>query len=104
MTNFIDDCIHGRALLDDIDDYVDQWHEGSTALPLNTYLGMSDAEYSLWVSDTEILPFIVAAHRENRDVSEIVDEIRALPLAARSGGLAKAAELITWLKDQGLWK
>jgi hypothetical protein len=104
MSNFIEDCIRGRALLDDIDDYVDQWHQHTSKLELNAYLGMSKAEYSLWVSEPEILPFIVTAHKENRDVSEIVDEISALPLAARSGGLAKAAELISWLKSQGLWK
>jgi len=30
MSNFIRKCLEGNALLDDIDDYVDTWHESDT--------------------------------------------------------------------------
>ena len=69
MSNFIEKCVQGRALLDDIDDFIDKWHEGENDEPLHKFLGMTESEYSLWVADPEILPFIITAHQQNRDVS-----------------------------------
>lgn len=104
MSNFIEKCITGEVLLDDIDDYVDQWHDDHTKVQIHEYLGMKKSEYSLWLTDPNILPFIVCAHRENRGVDQVVKEFYALPLAARTAGPQKANELIEWLKNEGLWE
>jgi hypothetical protein len=105
MSNFIDDCIHGRALVDDVDDYVDRWHETESDAPLHDYLGMSESEYSLWVAEASALPFIVVAHQQHRDVKDVLNEFQSTRLAARSDGRSdNAAELIKWLKKQGLWE
>lgn len=103
MSNFIEDCIHGRALLDDIDEYVERWHEGDSKLPLHAYLGMTAGEYSLWLSEPSVLPHIVVAHERSWTVEDVIEEAQSLPMAARADGLKKAADLVRWLKRQGLW-
>jgi len=104
MSNFIEKCLSGDALLDEVDDYVDEWHEGDGSTPLHRFLGMKRSEYELWVMDSDVLPFIVTARWERRDVSDVIDSFNALPLAARSDGPLKAARLMKWLKSEGLWK
>ena len=104
MSNFIEQCLAGRALPEDIDDFVDSWHDGDSKLSLHRHLGMSKSEYSLWVADPEVLPYIINAHYFGRDVFEILDEVEALPLAARSDGPDKALILMRWLKKEGVWE
>ena len=60
MSNFIKKCVTGDALLDDIDDYIDDWHRDGGGLSLYDFLGMTRNEYSLWVQDPSCLPFIDA--------------------------------------------
>ncbi len=104
MSNFVTNCLSGEALLDDIDDYVDAWHENKGEVPLHQYLGMSKTEYALWVANPDVLPFVISAHRENRDVGKLLEEFNALPLAARADGPEKATQLMRWLKKEGLWQ
>lgn len=103
MSNFIDKCLEGVALPDDIDDFVDSWHDQDSGLSLHRFLGMTKKEYSLWVADPDVLPYIINAHHFGKDVSELLEETDALPLAARSDGPEKALKLMHWLKSQGLW-
>ncbi|MFA6201636.1 MAG: hypothetical protein WC710_00445 [Gallionella sp.] len=104
MSNFVTYCLSGEALLDDIDDYVDAWHETKGEIPLHRYLGMSKSEYALWVTDPDVLPFIISAHREGREIGELLDELNTFPLAARADGPEKAKQLMRWLKKEGLWQ
>ncbi|CDH45547.1 conserved hypothetical protein [Candidatus Contendobacter odensis Run_B_J11] len=104
MSNFILKCLSGDALLEDVDDYVERWHEGASTLSLCKYLGMSRSEYELWVIDPDVLPFVVEAHRTHRDVNEVIEEFNALPLAARAASPERARKLATWLKNAGLWE
>lgn len=39
MCSFIEKCLSGQALLDEVDFYIDQWHNGNSDVPLHTYLG-----------------------------------------------------------------
>lgn len=103
MSNFVEKCLSGDALLDEVDDYVDEWHEAGGQTPLHSFLGMKRSEYELWVRDPDVLPFIIIARREQRDVSDVMDDFHALPLAARSDGPLKAVKLMKWLKSEGLW-
>jgi hypothetical protein len=103
MSDFIKKCIRGMALLDDIDDFVDAWHAEKPAMPLHQYLGMKKSEYSLWVSDPDVLPYIVQAHRLQRDVHELLEELQPTQLAARADSPHTALELARWLKKEKLW-
>ncbi len=102
MSNFITMCINGEALMEEIDDFVDRWHEEDTESSLSDYLGMSKLEYKLWVADSAVLPYIITAHRNKQKVSELVESIEELPLAARAGSPKSAIRLYNWLKDEGL--
>ena len=67
-STFVDDVLAGRAVIADIDDYIDRWHdapEGSlvAATELYDYLGMSWDEYRLWGERPESLRFILSARR-----------------------------------------
>ncbi len=104
MSNFIEKCLKGQVLPDDIDDFIDSWHEEDSDQPLHRYLGMTRSEYSLWVADPDVLPYIVNAHHFGKDVSELLDEVEALPLAARSDGPDKALKLRRWIKSEGMWE
>jgi len=65
---FLELYMRGEASADEIDDYVDRWHEGADAaaavLPLHEYLGFTKAEYDRWVQAPEALPEIVRARRD----------------------------------------
>jgi len=86
MSNFIAKCLTGEAHLDDVDDYVEEWHLSKGEVPLFSFLGMKKDEYALWVADSDVLEFIVTAHRKKKNVSEIMEEMNSLPLVVRSDG------------------
>jgi len=44
-----------RVILDDIDDYIEQWHTGDSKDEIYEFLGMSQEVYRLWV-ETNCLP------------------------------------------------
>lgn len=54
MKKFIEDYILGEVSQDDIYDYVTQWHESDSKLPLHEYLGLTSEEYSDWLTTSEI--------------------------------------------------
>jgi hypothetical protein len=101
-SNFIDLCLRGEVLLEEIDDWVDEWHDTPQDRKLHEYLGMNWAEYSSWVNMPQILPFIITAHKEGRDFSDLLEELQSLPMAARADTKLKAKKLFNWLKAQNI--
>ncbi|MFN7638245.1 MAG: hypothetical protein ACK5SD_14990, partial [Pseudanabaena sp.] len=62
MSNsFIEKCINGDASLDEIDNYIDEWHDSDSDinLELHEFLGMSWEEYSLWAVKPSLLAEIL---------------------------------------------
>ncbi|MFN8903880.1 MAG: hypothetical protein ACK5X7_03460, partial [Pseudanabaena sp.] len=61
--------INGDASLDEIDNYIDEWHDSDSDinLELHEFLGMSWEEYSLWAVKPSLLAEILN-HRK-QDVS-----------------------------------
>jgi hypothetical protein len=63
---FMDLYCDDRAVADEIDDFIGNWHEQAPMkeggpIPLHDYLGMTRDEYEAWVHDAFILPSIVRA-------------------------------------------
>lgn len=102
MSNFIQNCINGDALLSEIDDYIDLWHESDTDLSLHEFLGMTKEEYALFVDDEQYLATIVTARKENGSIKQIIEN--QIAMAARSDDHAKSERLQRWLKNEGLWE
>lgn len=69
MSNFIQDCVKGRAKPEDIDDYVDKWHTHNSPLLVTTlheFLGMTKKEYIAWVNDDSKLKEIINSHKNGK--------------------------------------
>lgn len=59
MNTFIDKCILGEATPDQIDDYIEEWHNTSTELSLPDYLGITIAGYDMWIQNSKYIYDIV---------------------------------------------
>lgn len=57
---FVSRCARGEVLPDEIDDFIDEWHEGGYDAKLHEFLGMTWNEYSAWVANPEELRCIIA--------------------------------------------
>ena len=88
--SYMDQCLAGDVLLEEIDGFVAKWHEDkNTQLSLREYLGFSLEEYKLWAEKPAALDLIIFARKNN------------LPLKKAIGAQAAAAKVITWLKKKG---
>lgn len=102
-TSFMDACLAGEALLDDIDDWVDTWHEHSGAPrgqreSLEAYLGFDDFEYSLWAERPSLLRVIVSARKQRKSVDDVRSAAQTALAAARTSNDIDAPALLDWLR------
>ena len=98
MMTFVDKCLSGEALTDEIDDYINNWHEGEGQdLELHDYLGLTWEEYSLWGTRPSILPSIFSSRRKKIPFGQEL-ELEQLSLATRAGSVKEAKEMEEWLK------
>lgn len=96
--SFIDLCLSGDVLEDEIDGFVDSWHEDEdTDSELHEYLGMSWDEYSVWATRPSILPFILTARNKGTTFDVELNQER-LALAARAETAEEAKRIESWLK------
>lgn len=102
QNSFIDLCTNGELLPDDIDDFIDEWHESNSDKELYKYLGMTHQEYKMWIHDSEFLPFIITSRIQNRSIDAIINDQYDLPMAARADSPENAKLIMEWLKDSGL--
>ena len=99
---FIDLCLEGKVPLDDVDDFVDRWHEDPEGFELHDYLGMTQEEYSLWLRVPDALPYIIKARREARPLADVVARgCRELGSELQTSKKSKIARLQEWLKAKG---
>lgn len=101
MSNFIEDCINAEAILDEIDDYVEEWHNSNTNIPVYEFLGMTEDEYFLWVENDSYLKYIIEAHVQNREVNDIISDAYH-KMVARTSSAKEAEELLKWLSERGI--
>jgi hypothetical protein len=100
---FVDLCLDGRAMLTEIDDYVDCWHEDPQGQSLAASLGMTESEYAVWVEKPIALRHILFA-RKNHTRLEDTFKLEAgqhEAIAARAGSPSEVQELYKWLKQTG---
>ena len=98
---FVDLCIQGKVLSDEIDDFVESWHESDSGKTLHDFLGMTWKEYAAWVDSPWMLPYIIAAHRQSISLEAVLDQSEEMKLAARASDAERAWALIDWLREQG---
>ena len=78
--NFFELYIAGEVLPDAIYQYIEKWHNGagSANLALHTFLGLSKAEYVLWVKDSKALPHIISNRRKRQSAASLLKNTAAL--------------------------
>lgn len=101
-TPFIDRALQGRVLhLESIDDEVAAWHKTEEDVgTLAEWLGMTDAEYGVWMREPDALPWILHARKRGIDLDEILAARGPVAVAAR-GSDGETDRLIEWLRDNG---
>ena len=57
--NFIQLCINKKATPEQIDDYIDKWHDSLSWRELHDYLGMTWEEYGVWTQNPDKLQEII---------------------------------------------
>ena len=102
MSNFINDVINADAILDEIDDYIEKWHDSDENRSVYEYLGMTEEEYLLWVENDFYLKYIVSAHEKNVNINEYLKEAYTSNLVARSSSPEEAKKIYDWLKEKGM--
>nr|VFK27282.1 MAG: hypothetical protein BECKMB1821G_GA0114241_102638 [Candidatus Kentron sp. MB]VFK31100.1 MAG: hypothetical protein BECKMB1821I_GA0114274_102038 [Candidatus Kentron sp. MB]VFK75520.1 MAG: hypothetical protein BECKMB1821H_GA0114242_102437 [Candidatus Kentron sp. MB] len=92
--NFIERCLSGDALMDEIDDYVERWSDGEEGkgMALHDFLGMTWEEYSIWGTRPSILPVILRSKRNGVSLDDELGAERRL-LVARADGTEKAERM-----------
>jgi len=63
---FVDLCLAGRARPEEVDDFVDRWHEAGDPRPLSESLGLTHAEYVRWIADAACLADIIRSRPRPR--------------------------------------
>lgn len=106
MSNYLEDLLSGRALIEDFDDYVSSWHAADASDPianmaLHEYLGLSWEDYRLAIEHPSSMRFIVAAKRANQSVQDVLTAVNASGVAARSEDFSEAQSLLAWLQKTG---
>jgi hypothetical protein len=100
---FIDLCLSGEVVMDEIDDLVDEWHQdGGSTESLHAFLGMTAEEYALWVEKPGSLRLILAAREEGAPLYEAIERFAELePVAARAADPEAAMVVLKWLRKTG---
>lgn len=101
---FVGACLKGDAILSDIDDWVDDWHEvdfSGDEPTLYEFLGFTPDEGKLWVEKPASLGAIVAAHKLRTPVEKVLLAQESYDLAARSVSAEDARDVLGWLLDRG---
>jgi hypothetical protein len=99
---FLERYLNGEVLAEDIDDFIDLWHENPEGREIYEFLGMSEQEYSLWVRDPDTLPQIARSRRTRLPLEAVFRAtLEEFPIAARSANATKVDRLMRWLQRAG---
>ncbi|WP_428483372.1 hypothetical protein [Rhodopila sp.] len=101
---FMDLYSGGYLMADEIDDFIDRWHEEAKvvetdSIPINEFLGMTRDEYEAWVHDASVLPHIVRARMSHASLDAVMHEhVDNMLLAARADNQTAIKALGKWLE------
>ena len=98
---FVEQCLEGLVDASDIDDFIDQWHEGGSGCSIEQYLGFTPEEYACWVEEPWSLRSILHSRKTGKPLHECLQWARAENVAARAATLEEADALEKWLRRTG---
>lgn len=95
---FVELCLQGDALVSEVDDYVEQWHDSSDGRSLPEFLGLTETEYALWVEQPNSLKTIIFARKNEVALDTLLRFNEGYAIAARASSPEEVAAIVTWLK------
>lgn len=99
---FIDLCTQGRALAEDINSFIDEWHDSDVDNgEIYEFLGMTEEEYFTWVERPSVLKHIIFSRVRGVPLPKALEIEHASPMAARGAESNEIEELIQWLRATG---
>ena len=67
--NYIDDFFEKGLTIEDINDYVEYWHNHETEQTLKDFLGLNDHEYEIWMWEgNDVIRDILYCRSHNLDL------------------------------------
>lgn len=101
---FVDACLQGEAFADEIDNFVDRWHDEDCDCDLADYLGFTAREYAEWVKHPHSLAAILLSRKHGIPLEDTIHRTKgSLALAAR-GSMTNPEEVscvVDWLTQTG---
>ena len=98
---FVERCLNGDALVEDIDDFVDQWHDGHDDRSLREAIGLSKHEYDLWVQDASAFRIILFARSKELSIKDALAASTPDAIAARATSFEEGKKIYAWLRSTG---
>lgn len=100
--SFVELCLEGSVLEEEIDRFVEDWHEGRVGadMELHEYLGMTWEEYQLWATTPSVLPFVLTARKHGTSLRQELEQDR-VKMAARASSVTEASKVEAWLRNAG---
>lgn len=91
--NFISDFLTEGLLIDDVDDYVEYWHNHDVEESLSDFLGLTEYEYEAWMKEgNDILRDVLYCRRHGIDFLDYGGMSTGEKIAARSYNLKEVRE------------
>lgn len=97
----------GKALPDDIHDFIDKWRSiysnanDNEIVPLHDFLGLTWEEYEVWIHDENALKSFATARETNKSLRAVLrDRYQNTTIAARAEDSSKLAALRKWLVSE----
>ena len=94
---FIEGVLSGDYLINEIDDFVDEWHDSDGDKSLSEFLGMTEEEYKLWVTKGDSsLKAIIFSRVNQISLDSFFQNPSDITWAARANGHS-SNEIASWL-------
>lgn len=98
---FMQACLEGDALLEEIEEYIEAWHNSDSNEEIYEYLGMTLEEYFIFLEDESMLKTLFYAREVNIPIADFLQSNTEQMLAARAATPEEAAAVKEWLARTG---
>lgn len=100
-STFIEKCLDGDALAEEINDYINQWHTSDYDCELHEFLGFTEEEYDIWFENDSFLDLIIDARELGIPIVDYLRKINDYQMAARASSPEEAQKIKEWLIKTG---
>lgn len=91
--NFMIDFFEEGLMIEDIDDYVEYWHNNEISQSLKDFLGLNNYEYEVWLQEgNDVIRDILYCKRHNLNLKDYYSMSTGDKIAARSYNLEEVKE------------